>query len=152
MKSIILFFVLVTSISTVRAQAQGSLPLLQGFMRDVTNPQIEESAIIDTYLCSYLHQVSNKSENQNYVFVKGQLTALRAYMREENIVADQLKFYKYADIPAKDQKISSQENGDIYASYLNNKFFNYFLVIDMKINAFSAMDKGTKAFFISFCR
>ena len=152
MKIVILFFVLVTGISTSTVQAQGSLPLLQGFMRDIANPNIDESTIIDKYLCFYLHQVPNRSENQDYVFAKGQITAVRIYMREENIAADQLKFYKYADIPAKDQKIFIQENDDVYASYFNNKLFNYFLIRDMRIDAFNTMNKGTKEIFISHCR
>lgn len=152
MKNIILFFTLALGPVTSNAQVQSKLALLHDFMRDIINPHINEDVIIDTYLCRYLHDVPNKAENKNYVFAKGQITRIREYMRTENIIADQLKIYKYSDIPTKDQKVSFEEKDDVYACYYNNKVFNFFIVNNNRIDAFNTLNKGTMEFFVSYCQ
>jgi len=152
MKNIILFFILALGTVTSNAQAQSNLSLLHDFMRDIINPHINEDVIIDTYLCRYLHDAPNKVENKNYVFAKGQITAIREYMRTEHITVDQLKMYKYIDIPSKDQKVSFEEKDDVYACYYNNKIFNFFIINNNRIDAFTTLNKGNMEFFISYCQ
>lgn len=152
MKSIILFFILTVGAVTSHAQEHNNLSLLQNFMRDVINPRIKESVIIDAYLCQYLHDVPDKLENKNYVFAKGQIMSIREYVEKEHITLDKFHIYKYKDIPTKDQTVSSEEKDEVYACYINNEIFNYFAVVDGKINAFNTMNKAGQRFFIYHCK
>lgn len=152
MKNIILFFILTIGIGTVKAQTQSSVSLIHNFMRDIINPRINEDVIIDTYLCRYLHDAPDKATNKNYVFARGQITGIREYMHKENVKAEQLKIYKYHDIPSKDQNVSFEENDDVYACYYNSSLFNFFIVSNDRIDAFNTMNKAGQRFFISHCR
>ncbi len=152
MKSVIIVFILALGAITSHVEAQSNLSLLQNFMRDVINPNIKESVIIDTYLCRYLHDAPDKLENKNYMFVRGQIKGIREYMQKENASSNQLEIYKYTDIPIKDQNISFEEKDDIYACYYNKNIFNFFAVKDGRITAFNTMNKAGRRFFISHCQ
>ena len=73
-------------------------------------------------------------------------------MRTEHITAGQLKIYKYADIPVKDQNVSFDEKDDVYACYYNKELFNYFIVNNNRIDAFNTLNKGGQRFFLGHCR
>ena len=152
MKSIILFLVLMMGAITSHAQVQSNLLLLQHFMRDIANPQIKESVIIDTYLCRYLHDVPNRKDNKNYLFAKGQITNMREYMQKEGITLEQLSMLKYKDIPVSDQNVSFGEKDDVYACYYEKKIFNFFLVKNNRIDAFNTLNKGSREVFVSHCQ
>ena len=153
MKSIAFSFLLATGCFVpAPVRAQSSPLFLRHFMRDVLNPRIPESDIIDTYLCHYLHEVPDKAENKNYAFARGQITGIRAYTQQEKMTAAQFKIYKYADIPSQDQTLLLEETNNVYVCYYNNALFNFLLVNRHRIDSFTTLNKAGRHFFISYCQ